>query len=91
MLCVLAVLALAVLAPGLGGQARAQTVVCDSDPAPDQRVECVKDQVSATRLKLGADGTWRADGFTLRGTFAADRLASGDTAYAAGIGLRVGF
>ena len=65
--------------------------MCGSDPGPDQRVECVNDQASATRLKFGAGGTWRADGFTLRGALAADGPVSGDSAYTARIGLHIAF
>ena len=58
----LVVLALAVLASVLGGDARAQTAVCSSTPAPGQRVECVSSNADPIDIDLdGVDISATAD------------------------------
>ncbi|MDE0254153.1 MAG: autotransporter outer membrane beta-barrel domain-containing protein [Rhodospirillaceae bacterium] len=53
--------------------------------------ETLNSEAKATRLRIGAGGTWRWGGMALSGTLAADGLVSGDTAYAARLDLRVRF
>ncbi|MDE0407405.1 MAG: autotransporter outer membrane beta-barrel domain-containing protein [Alphaproteobacteria bacterium] len=57
-----AAFALAVLASVLGGDARAQTAVCSSTPAPGQRVECVSSNADPIDIDLdGVDISATAD------------------------------